>query len=101
MKLVHIMALSTALTLGVTSTAGAQESVYQGHGYAGMEEMVVVAKRLPPSTEMEEIVVVAKRIRAATQGFSFRKTAANSDSSVSACTCLGDLGQMTVRTPSL
>ena len=101
MKLVHIMALSAALTLSVTNTAGAQEGNHQGHEYAGMEEVVVVARRLPPAAQMEEIVVVAKRIRPATRNSSFQKTLAGSDSSVSACTCLGNLGQMTVRSPSL
>lgn len=109
MKLVHIMALSTVLTLGVQGSAGAQEGVYRGQGYAGMEEMVVVAKRIPPAAEqraavqgqMEEIVVVARRIRPSTNGSSFQKAEASNDSSVSACTCLGNLGQMTARTPSL
>ena len=109
MKLVYILALSTTLTLGLQGSADAQDGVYQRLAYAGMEEMVVVARRLPTSSEqrsahqdrMEEIVVVARRIRPAPQDFGFQKTAAGSDSSVSACTCLGNLGQMTVRTPSL
>lgn len=109
MKLVKLMALGTVLTLGMQHGAAAQDDLNKGNSYAGMEEMVVVAKRLPaeaeqgmeeilvvasrlPVTEaeMEEIVVVASRIRPATVALEIQNIA-----------LAGDFGGLAGNTPSL
>jgi len=106
MKLVKLMALGTVLALGMQHGAAAQDDLNKGNSYAGMEEIVVVARKLPAETAqemeeivvtgkrlppvMEEIVVVAKRLRPSMSGPVLLKTAA-----------LDDIGQLAVRTPTL
>ena len=107
MKLIKTIALGTVLGFGLQHGAAAGETALQDQAYAGMEEMVVVAKRLPAEpemeemlvvatrlpaaeAEMEEIVVVAKRIRPATVALQFRTVA-----------FAGDFSGMAGNTPSL